>query len=82
MTLPTESSPSDAVGMMEEGGGSLGGVAVLDPWLYQDNRYCERCGGMENVIFAWRFAGGRLGMCVGCGRPVPEPDTRTNSEVA
>ena len=55
---------------------------VLDPWLYQENRYCERCGGWETVIFAWEFAGGRLGCCLGCGRPVPEPFTRVNSEAA
>lgn len=82
-SLPTDSpSHSGHVGTAD-GDGILGrDVAVLDPWLYQDNRYCERCGGWEIVVFAWRFAGGRLGVCLGCGRPVPEPDTRMNSEAA
>ena len=84
MTLPTNISGS------EDGGGSLlPGFAVLDsspsfvldPWI-QETEHCQRCGGLETVIYAWEFAQGRLGVCLGCGGAKKAPFTRTVGEAA
>jgi hypothetical protein len=54
---------------------------ILDPWI-QESEYCQRCGGLETVIYAWEFSQGRLGVCLGCGQPKQAPFTRTVGEVA
>ena len=54
---------------------------VLDPWI-QEMEDCSRCGGLEIVIYAWEFADGRLGVCLGCGRPKQVKFTRTVGGVA
>ncbi len=80
--LPENPAPISSVGMEGEGGGDVEHtVAVLDPWV-QEMRYCERCGGWEICIFAWECAEGRIGCCLGCGRPRAEAFTRMNSEAA
>lgn len=63
------------VGAEENGGSqlthdcipSVGGVAALDPFLYQDMRWCERCAQMETFIEVYRLAEGALGYFLGCG---------------
>jgi hypothetical protein len=81
MTLPTESSPSDTVGMMEEGGASLGGIAVLDHNLYRDLHWCAKCAGPQMFLEIFEFENGRLVCCQGCGDERVIPFTR-ESEAA
>ena len=71
-------SPQTSSGL--KGGGALVGSVVLDPWV-QEMENCSKCGGPEIVIYAWEFAEGRLGVCLGCGQPKKAPFTRTMEKV-
>jgi hypothetical protein len=42
-------------------------AALLDPFLYQDMRWCTDCGGERIFVEVFEFEGGRLGVCLGCG---------------
>ena len=60
----------------------LAGVAALDPFLYEEPRWCVNCGGEQRFFPCFEFAGGRVGCCLGCGEERVIPFSRTNSEVA
>ena len=39
----------------------------LEPFLYQNMRWCVNCGGQQIFIEVFEFNGGRCGYCLGCG---------------
>ena len=43
------------------------GLASLDPFLYEEPRWCLNCGGEQRFFPCFEFAGGRVGVCLGCG---------------
>ncbi|HEY1800046.1 MAG TPA: hypothetical protein VGG46_03845 [Terriglobales bacterium] len=55
---------------------------TLDPWLYQDMRWCVNCGGLQLLIAIFEIESGRLGVCMGCGEEKFLPFTRTIGEAA
>ena len=48
----------------------------LEPWRYQDMRWCANCEGMQAVISVFEIEAGRLGLCMGCGEEKFMPFTR------
>jgi len=42
-------------------------IAVLDPLLYQDMRWCADCAGEQIFVEVFECAAGRVGYCLGCG---------------
>lgn len=61
-------------------GGTTAGVAALDPFLYEEPRWCVNCGGEQRFFPCFEFAGGRVGVCLGCGDERVIPFSRTNAE--
>jgi hypothetical protein len=86
VTLPTENKPtSPSVGKCvgeNEGGDVRGCVAVLDPWVYRDMRWCATCEDFREYVELFEWAEGRLGVCLGCGEERVIPLTRVTTEVA
>ncbi len=65
MTSPTEPiAPQATVG--DERGDALGRGASLDPFLYQERRFCANCGGERVFVPVFECAIGRVGYCLGC----------------
>lgn len=60
--------------------GTTAGVAALDPFPYQDMRWCANCGGPQMFIPVDRFIGGWRGYCLGCEQEKYVMDERTNAE--
>lgn len=50
--------------------------------IYQDMRFCPRCGGEQIFIQVFEIEAGRVGYCVGCGGERFIPFTRSVSEAA
>lgn len=74
MTLLTERFPSVTPQSVScEGSAHHYAVAPLDPFLHQEPRWCANCGGEQMFFPCFEFAGGRVGVCFGCGdeRVVP-----------
>ena len=75
---------SDAQG----GGGSqespwCGSPAVaLDPFLYQQMRWCEECAGEQLFVPMFETDFGRVGLCMGCDREKVQLFTRTTEAAA
>ena len=63
-------------------GGPLWEIAVLDPQIYRDTRWCSNCGGPRVVIEIFEFDNRRLVACQGCGEEKVVLLDRTNSEAA
>lgn len=82
MTSLTENSGSPPSSVGIEGSGFPVASAALDPFLYQDMRWCADCGGEQLFVPVDRFAGGWRGYCLGCEGTKYVMDTRANSEVA
>lgn len=61
-----------------EGGSS----AALDPFLYQDMRWCPKCGGEQVFIPVDRFEHGWRGYCLGCEEEKWVMDVRTSTDAA
>jgi len=80
MTSPPDNSVTRAAN--EGGEFACGGIAVLDPEICRDMRWCINCGGEKVFVEIFEFDGGRMGVCLGCGEERVEPFTRTVSEVA
>lgn len=72
----------DASSVGNEGGGAIGGFAVLDPEISQDMRWCGNCGGEQVFVPVYEFEFGRVGFCLGCGEERVVRFSRTNSEAA
>jgi hypothetical protein len=83
MNLPI-TEPFFAVGSESGDGTSLGGesVAVLDSDICRDAVWCANCGGPQTFVAMYEFAGGRVGVCLGCGDERVARFTRAISEVA
>lgn len=60
--------------------GTASGLAALDPFPYQDMRWCANCGGPQMFIPVDRFIGGWRGYCLGCEQEKFVMDERTNAE--
>lgn len=54
----------------------------IDPNVYQDTIWCANCGGPRVLIEVFRFDGGKLIACQGCGDERVVRFERTNSEAA
>ena len=54
----------------------------LEPFLYEDPRWCANCGGEQTFIEVFRGEFGRWGYCLGCGEEKRLPFTRTTQEAA
>lgn len=52
-------------------------VAALDPFLYQQMRWCEDCAGEQLFIPMFETDFGRVGLCMGCDREKVQLFTRT-----
>lgn len=58
-------------------------VAVLDPVICQDLRWCVNCGGEQTFVEVYEIAGvGRVGFCFGCGGERVVLFSRVNGEAA
>lgn len=57
-------------------------VAALEPFLYQESRWCSNCAGETLFYFVFVCQAGRGGFCVGCEEEKFIPWTRANSEAA
>lgn len=77
--MPVEHSGFRLIGRE---GGAESDVAALDFNLYRDMRWCANCGGERVFLEVFRFAGGRVGCCLGCGEERVIAFSRTNSERA
>jgi len=51
-------------------------VAALDPFLYQEMRWCVRCGGEQIFVPVFETDFGRVGVCLGCGEERVQRFTR------
>lgn len=62
--------------------GSECGLASLDPFVYQEMRWCVNCAGQQ--IFAPMFETdfGRVGLCMGCGEEKIVPFSRSTERAA
>ena len=86
MTSQTE-SPIVNVPVCPEGGEKCGvsgprDVAALDPFLYQEMRWCQQREEPQIFVEMFECEAGRVGVCLGCGEERVERWTRTNSEAA
>lgn len=76
MTLPPEPEPKHAPGGVE--GSVFPRVsASLDPFLYQQMRWCVNCGGEQVFVEVFETEFGRVGVCLGCGEEKLVRFTRT-----
>ena len=86
MTLqPTEPPKALPHSVRAESGDSCGArssVAALDPFLYQEMRWCAKRDEPQIFVEVFQCEAGRLGVCLGCGEERIEQWTRTNSEAA
>jgi hypothetical protein len=53
---------------------------AVDPFLYQEMRWCGKRQEFQIFVEVFRCEAGRLGICLGCGEERIEQWTRTNSE--
>ena len=51
--------------------------AVLDPFVYEDQRWCGNCAGEQMFVEVFETEFGRVGYCVGCGEERVVRFTRT-----
>jgi hypothetical protein len=56
---------------------SISSVAVLDPEICRDMRWCANCAGEQVFIEVYEFEFGRVGVCLGCGEEKFQGFTRT-----
>jgi hypothetical protein len=83
MTLqPTEPPSALPHSVRAESGDSCGIIAALDPFLYQEMRWCAQRDEPQIFVEVFECEAGRLGVCLGCGEERIEQWTRTNSEAA
>jgi hypothetical protein len=57
-------------------------VAALDPFVYEDMRWCVNCGGEQRFIPLIETEFGRIGFCLGCGEEKVQRFTRSIGEAA
>lgn len=57
-------------------------VAALDPFLYQEMRWCEECAGEQLFVPMFETDFGRVGLCMGCDREKVQLFSRTTTEAA
>jgi hypothetical protein len=80
MTSQTE-LPSSPLHSVRAGGGELRReVAALDPFLYQEMRWCAQREELQPFVFMCESATRRAGVCLGCGEYGEERFSRTVSE--
>lgn len=60
--------------------GSECGLASLDPFVYEELRWCANCGGEQRFFPCFEFDGGRVGVCFGCGDEKVIPFTRETAQ--
>jgi hypothetical protein len=87
MTPQTEPPTALPCSVRAESGDSCGvptmrTVAALDPFLYQEMRWCAKRDEPQIFVEVFECEAGRLGVCLGCGEERIEQWTRTNSEAA
>jgi len=84
MTLqPTEPPRALPHSVRAESGDACGArcsVAALDPFLYQEMRWCEQREELQPFVFMCESATRRAGVCLGCGEYGEERFSRTVSE--
>ncbi|MGH9505271.1 MAG: hypothetical protein ACRD20_20650 [Terriglobales bacterium] len=76
----SESDSDVRLGLGRDGGDVR--VAALEPFLYQESRWCANCAGATLFIFVFVCEAGRVGYCVGCEEEKFVAWTRTNGEAA
>lgn len=54
----------------------------IEPFLYQDMRWCANCGGPQLVISIYEIESGRIAVCLGCEDEIFLPFSRATSEAA
>lgn len=75
MTLladPLRALPTSASRESDDGCAASGrrvAVAALDPFLYQEMRWCEQRGELQPFVAMYESEDGRLEVCLGCGQP-------------
>lgn len=66
LTGPIAPRP-EAHAVSVEGGCLPCSPAALDPFLYQQMRWCVNCGGEQVFVEVFETDFGRVGCCLGCG---------------
>ena len=75
-------SPTETTGPFGGAGGGDLGVAVLDPPIVLEDKFCPDCGCDTRFVIEFVFANGFFGTCTRCGTVRVAPFTRAISEVA
>ena len=76
MTSLTESSLPLSRSVSPEGSAAAG-IAPLDPFLYQEPRWCEQRSELQIFVAMWESGSRRAGVCLGCGEYVEVEMRRT-----